>query len=72
MMAVIFLRMIAELLAGLVAFAGGLILVGIGQTKEAVSLLVVCGIVAWFIRPDAEQREEFRKFQESRAKYPTR
>lgn len=72
MMAVIFARMIAELLAGLVAFAGGLILAGIGQGKEAVSLIVVCGIVAWFIGPDSEQREQFRKFQESREKYPTR
>lgn len=68
-MAIIFLRMVCELLAGLVAFAGGLILVGIGQKQEALSLLVICGIVAWFIRPDAQQREEFRRFQESRAKY---
>lgn len=72
MMAVILLRMVAELLAGLVAFAGGLILAGIGQGKEAVSLVAVCGIVAWCIGPNNEQREQFRKFQESRAKYPTR
>lgn len=69
-MAIILLRMVCELLAGLVAFAGGLILVGIGQKQEALSLLVVCAIVAWAVRPDADQREEFRRFQESRARYP--
>lgn len=72
MMALIFARMVCELLAGLVAFVGGLILAGIGQGKEAVSLVAVCAIVAWFIGPDAQQREEFRKFQESREKYTTR
>lgn len=72
MNALILVRMIAELLAGLVAFVGGLILCGIGQGKEAVSLVAVCAVVAWFVRPDAEQREQFRKFQESRENFPTR
>lgn len=68
-MAMVLFRMVCELLAGLVAFAGGLILVGIGQKQEALSLLVVCAIVAWCIGPDAQQREDFRRFQESRAKH---
>lgn len=72
MNALIFVRILAELVAGVVAFAGGLILAGIGRGQDAVSLVIVCGIVAWAIRPNAEQREQFRQFQESRAKYPTR
>lgn len=72
MNAFILVRLVCEALAVLVAFVGGLILAGIGRGQDALSLVIVCGIVAWFVRPDDEQREQFRKFQESREKFPTR
>lgn len=66
MMAVILLRMVAVLLASLVAFVGGLVLVGIGQNREAVKVLTICAIVAWFAMPNADDRAAFDRFQKER------
>ena len=70
MMAWILLRMVCELLAGLVAFTGGLILVGIGQKENAFTLIFCCGVVAWIVRPNADDRAAFARFQESRERFP--
>lgn len=66
MMAFILLRMVVVLLASLVAFAGGLILAGIGQGEKAASVVTVCGIVAWLAYPNPEDKAAFDAFQKER------
>jgi hypothetical protein len=65
-MAIIFARMLVCLLCGLVAFAGGLVLVGIGDTKRAMSLLLGCAVIAWMAYPNVEERAAFDEFQKQR------
>jgi len=67
-MFVVFVRVLAFLLASLVAFAGGLILVGIDKGDKAAALFIVCALVAWIVRPDPEQMAAFDEFQKQRLK----
>lgn len=66
MMALVLLRMAVVLLVSLVAFAGGLILAGIGQGQNAASLVTVCGIVVWLAYPNPEDKAAFDAFQKER------
>lgn len=66
MMAVILLRMVVVLLASLVAFVAGLVLVGIGQGGNAAKVVTVCAIVAWFAMPNPDDRAAFDRFQKER------
>lgn len=66
MMALVFLRIVVELLAGVIGVAGALILCGIGRGAEAVTHLAICGAVAWAACPNAEQHKEFAHFQKMR------
>lgn len=65
-MAIIFCRMLVCLVCGLAAIAGGLILVGIGDTKRATSLLMGCAVIAWMAYPNVEDRAAFDEFQKQR------
>lgn len=65
-MFVVFLRVLAFLVASVVAFAGGLILVGIGKGSAGVSLFVTCAIVAWIVMPNPEELAAFNEFQKQR------
>ena len=65
-MALVLLRIVVQLLAGLVAFAGGLILCGLGRGQDALGLVMTCGLVAWMAAPDAEERAAFDEFQRER------
>lgn len=69
-MAIILLRVLVALAASLVAFAGGLILFGIGMPDKALSVVMTAGIVAWCAWPNPEQMAAFDQFQKQRlAKY---
>jgi O-antigen ligase len=69
MNAVIFVRILAACLAAVVLVAGGLILIGIGDTRGAVKLVIVSGLVFLFVRPNSEQRAQFDQFQKQREPY---
>lgn len=65
-MALILARILVQLVAALVAFAGGLILVGIGHGSQALGLVATCALVAWMAAPDAEELAAFNEFQKQR------
>jgi hypothetical protein len=70
-MALILARIVVQLVAALVAFAGGLILCGIdADMHRAAGLVATCALIAWMAAPDAEERAAFDEFQRARlAKY---
>lgn len=70
MMAVVLARIVGELVGALVLVVGGLILVGIGDTRGALKLAVICIIAIWLVRPSPEQRADFAAFQKSRERFP--
>lgn len=67
MIFVIFVRICIELLAGIIGLGGGMILAGIGQQDKALTLAIVCGIVVFIARPNAEDRELFKRYQDQHA-----
>jgi hypothetical protein len=69
MNAIIFVRILASCLAAVVLVAGGLILVGIGDTRGALKLVIVSGLLFLFVRPNPEQRAQFDQFQKQREPY---
>lgn len=69
MIAVTFLRIVAELVAAFVAGCVALVQCGIGDGHGAVTTCIIGGIVAWFVRPNAEDRAEFVQFQEQRERF---
>lgn len=66
MMAVIFARMLATLLCGVVGGAACLILLGIGQKGDAMQCAIITAIIVWLIQPCEEDRAAFAAFQKSR------
>lgn len=69
-MALILARIVVQLVAALVAFAGGLILCGTGHGQQAGGLVATCALIAWMAAPDPEERAAFDEFQRARlAKY---
>jgi hypothetical protein len=72
MNAVTFLRMVAELLAVFVGGCVALVQVGIGDKSHAVTTIIVAGIVAWLVRPDAEARATFHEYQKQRERFSKR
>ena len=67
MIALIFVRILAELLCMVALFAGGLILAGMGRKDDAITWCVCLAIVAWFVRPNNEDRALFEEYQKQHA-----
>jgi hypothetical protein len=68
--AVTLLRILADLACILVAFVGGGVLFMLGDERRALSLFVVAGLIAWTVRPTAEQVDTYSEFQKHRAQFP--
>lgn len=63
MIAVIFVRMMVELLCMVVLVVAGLIYVGIGDNRKAIKIAAICGGIAWIVRPNRDDRALFAQYQ---------
>jgi len=69
-MATILLRVLAQLLAVVVALASLPVCAALGLMDKWLGVVMTCGLVVWMSQLDAGELAEFEKFQKQRlAKY---